>query len=167
MDAAPASDMNNALALEFAHELEVGIKNFNWHILWLFPIYFLGGFLLFGSIYAALGSAVDNIQDGQQFVMPLTLVSMLPMIFVHSILGNPNTPFAIFCSIFPFFSPMVMMARMCLTDVPVYQVVISILVLIGSFIGSVWIAGRIYRTGVLMYGKKPSFKELWKWVRYA
>lgn len=167
IDSAPTSDMNNALAMEFAHELEVGLKNFNWNILWLFPIYFLGGFLLFGSIYAALGSAVDNIQDGQQFVMPLTFVSMLPMIFVQNILINPNTSFAVFCSIFPFFSPMVMMARMSLTEVPIYQIVISIAMLIASFVASVWVAGRIYRTGVLMYGKKPTIRELWKWVRYA
>lgn len=160
------NSMSNAEATEMAREMAIGLKNFNSTILLLFPIYFIGGFLLFGSIYAALGSAVDNIQDGQQFTMPLTFMSMLPMLFVPYILNNPNAPFAIACSIFPFFSPMVMMARMALTDVPLYQILISILVLIGSFVAGVWVSAKIYRTGVLMYGKKPSMKELWKWIRY-
>lgn len=149
---------------EFARELIIGLRNFNWNILWLFPIYFIGGFFLMGSLYAALGAATDNIQDAQQFSTPLTLTSVLPMLFVTNILSNPNSGFAIFASMFPFFSPMVMMSRMALTEVPVYQIVISISILIASFLATVWAAGRIYRVGILMYGKKPSFGQMLKWI---
>ncbi len=149
---------------DFARELIIGIRNFNWNILWLFPIYFIGGFFLMGSLYAALGAATDNIQDAQQFSTPLTLMSVLPMLFVTNILTNPNSGFAIFASMFPFFSPMVMMSRMALTEVPTYQILLSIFILIASFLGTVWVAGKIYRVGILMYGKKPSVKEMLKWV---
>lgn len=161
------SGMDNAQAQELAHEISIGLQNFNWHILWLFPVYFVGGFLLFGSLYAALGSAVDNVQDAQQFAMPLTFLAMLPILFVSYILNNPTAPFSVFCSLFPFFSPMVMMTRLALTEVPLYQVALSIILLIGSFVGGIWISGKIYRTGILMYGKKPSVKELLKWIRYS
>lgn len=160
----PQVNVPTGMEDEFARELIIGLRNFNWNILWLFPIYFIGGFFLMGSLYAALGAATDNIQDAQQFSTPLTLTSVLPMLFVTNILSNPNSGFAIFASMFPFFSPMVMMSRMALTEVPVYQIVISIAILIASFVGTVWVAGRIYRVGILMYGKKPSFKEMIKWV---
>ncbi len=160
------SGINSAEQEAMARELIAGIRNFNWSILWFFPIYFLGGFLLMGSLYAALGSAVDNVQDGQQFAMPLTFISVLPMLFISNILQNPNSGFAIFTSIFPFFSPMVMMARMSLTEVPAYQIFLSIFSLVACFVLSVWVAGKIYRTGILMYGKKPSFKEMLRWLKY-
>ncbi len=161
-----STGMNTAEQEAMARELAAGLQNFNWNILWLFPVYFLGGFLLMGSLYAALGSAVDNVQDGQQFAMPLTFISVLPMLFISNILQNPNSAFAVFASIFPFFSPMVMMARLSLTDVPLYQIVVSVLSLVFSFVLSVWVAGKIYRTGILMYGKKASLREMIRWIRY-
>ncbi len=139
-------------------------SNFNWSVLWLFPVYFLGGFFLYGSLFAAVGSAVDNVQDAQQFTFPITLPMILPILFVTNLIQNPNGAFATFASHFPFFSPMSMMVRVSVTEVPFWEVALSLLLLIAAFLGCVWLAGRIYRTGILMYGKKPTFKELFKWV---
>ena len=115
---------------------------------------------------ASAGSAVDNVQDAQQFAFPITILMILPILFVWNIIQNPNSSFAIFASIFPFFSPMAMLVRMSLTEVPWYQVLLSLVILIGSFLGCIWIAARIYRTGILMYGKKPSFGEVFRWISY-
>lgn len=163
--AAAGGGVDPAMAESLTREIIVGIRDFNWHTLWLFPLYFLGGFFLIGSLFAAVGASVDNIQDAQQFVTPLTMTMVLPMLFIQSILQNPNSAFATFCSLFPFFSPMIMMARMALTEVPWYEVVLSLLLLAGAFIGGVWVSARIYRVGILMYGKKPTYKELIKWIR--
>lgn len=131
----------------------------------LFVIYFLGGYLLYASLFAAIGSAVDNETDTQQFSMPI----MLPIIFAiyAGIFSaeNPDGPLAFWCSIIPFTSPIVMMVRLPF-DVPFWQIALSIGILILSFIGTTWMAGKIYRTGILMYGKKVSWKEMWKWLKY-
>lgn len=142
-------------------------QNFSWGtLLWAFPIYFLGGFFLYGSLMAAAGSAVDNIQDAQQFTLPITLPMIVPMILLYNIIANPNSTLAVVLSLIPFTSPMTMLIRLSMATVPWYQVVISLILLIGGFLGCVWLAARIYRTGILMYGKKPSFKEIFRWVRY-
>jgi len=131
----------------------------------LFVIYFLGGYLLYASLFAAFGSAVDNETDTQQFSLPL----MLPIIF--SIYAgifaaqNPDGPLAFWCSMIPFTSPIVMMVRLPF-DVPLWQILLSVALLVGSFIGTTWVSGKIYRTGILMYGKKITWKEMWKWVKY-
>lgn len=153
-------------AQQQAREILRAIDTFEWRILWFMPFYFIGGFFLYGSLMAAAASAVDNVQDAQQFVTPVTIFIILPMLFMVNIIQNPNGVFATFASIFPFFSPMIMMVRLALTEVPWYEVVASMAVLVLSFVGCIWLAGKIYRTGILMYGKKPSFKEIFKWVRY-
>ena len=131
----------------------------------LFVIYFLGGYLLYASLFAAVGSAVDNETDTQQFSLPI----MLPIIFgiyagIFSA-QNPDGPLAMWCSMIPFTSPIVMMVRLPF-GVPIWQIIISLSILILSFIGTTWMAGKIYRTGILMYGKKTTWKELLKWLRY-
>ncbi len=134
-------------------------------IIVLFVIYFLGGYLLYASLFAAVGSAVDNETDTQQFSMPI----MLPIIFaiyagVFSA-ENPDGPLAFWCSMIPFTSPIVMMVRLPF-DVPFWQIALSISILVLSFVGTTWIAGKIYRTGILMYGKKTTCKEMWNWLKY-
>ena len=131
----------------------------------LFIIYFLGGYLLYASLFAAIGSAVDNETDTQQFSMPLTIPILFAIYAAIYSAQNPDGPLAFWCSLIPFTSPIVMMVRLPF-DVPAWQIVLSIVILVLSFIGTTWIAGKIYRTGILMYGKKVSWKELWKWVRY-
>ena len=131
----------------------------------LFIIYFLGGYLLYASLFAAIGSAVDNETDTQQFSMPLTIPILFAIYAAIYSAQNPDGPLAFWCSLIPFTSPIVMMVRLPF-DVPAWQIVLSIVILVLSFIGTTWIAGKIYRTGILMYGKKVSWKELWRWVRY-
>jgi ABC-2 type transport system permease protein len=155
----------NASAAQVQEVLNT-LSSFNWNVLWFFPLFFLGGFFLYGSLLAAAGSAVDNIQDAQQFTLPITIPLILPMLFLNNILQNPNGLFATITSLIPFFSPMIMMVRMGMSTVPWYEVLLSLVLLFASFIGTVWIAGRIYRVGILMYGKKPTFAELFKWIRY-
>lgn len=130
----------------------------------LFILYFLGGYLLYASLFAAIGSAVDNETDTQQFSMPVTLPIIFALFIGIYASQSPDSALAFWGSIIPFTSPVVMMARMPY-DVPTWQILLSLAVLIGSFIASTWFAGKIYRTGILMYGKKVSWKEIWKWVR--
>lgn len=135
-------------------------------ILLLFVIYFLGGYLLYASLFAAVGSAVDNETDTQQFSMPLTLPIFFALYAAIYSAQNPDGPLAFWCSLIPFTSPVVMMVRLPF-DVPIWQIVLSVSILVLSFIGTTWLAAKIYRTGILMYGKKITWKELWKWVRYS
>lgn len=130
----------------------------------LFILYFLGGYLLYASLFAAIGSAVDNETDTQQFSMPVTLPIIFAIFIGIYAAQSPDSALAFWGSIIPFTSPVVMMARVPY-DVPTWQILLSLAVLVGSFVASTWLAGRIYRTGILMYGKKVSWKELWKWVR--
>jgi len=158
------SQVDAAATQNMANEVLQSLQHFNWSILWFFPFYFLGGFFLYGSLYAAVGSIIDNPQDAQQFSLPITFIMMMPLLFGTALLNSPNGVFATFCSIFPLFSPMCMMIRLSLTEVPWYEVVLSIILLISSFFGSIWVSAKIYRIGILMYGKKPSFKELFRWL---
>lgn len=144
----------------------VAINGLNFfQLITLFIIYFLGGYLLYASLFAAVGSAVDSETDTNQFTMPI----MLPIIFAiyAGIFSaeNPDGPLAFWCSLIPFTSPIVMMVRLPF-DVPVWQIALSVGVLILSFIGTTWVAAKIYRTGILMYGKKVTWAEMWKWLRY-
>ncbi len=133
-------------------------------VLFLFLIYFLGGYLLYASLFAAIGSAVDNETDTQQFSMPITLPIIFAIFIALYAAQSPDSSLAFWGSMIPFTSPVVMMARIPY-DVPTWQILLSIAILVGSFIASTWLAGKIYRTGILMYGKKVTWKELWKWVR--
>ncbi len=136
-------------------------------LLSLFIVYFVLGYLIYSSIYAAIGSAVDNETDTQQFMMPV-LMPLILAVYVggFSVFDNPHGPIAVGFSIFPLTSPIVMLMRIPSGGVPWYEIVISIVLLIGTFLFIVWLAAKIYRVGILMYGKKASYKELYKWLRY-
>lgn len=134
-------------------------------IITLFVVYFLGGYLLYASLFAAVGSAVDSETDTQQFSLPLTLPILFAFYAAIYSAQNPDGPLAFWCSMIPFTSPIVMMVRLPF-GVPAWQIAISLSILVLSFIGTTWMAGKIYRTGILMYGKKATWKEMWKWVRY-
>ena len=132
----------------------------------LFLFYFLGGYLLYGALFAAIGSAVDSETDTQQFMMPVTLPLVFSFIVSFSVVINdPNGVLATWLSIIPISSPIVMMSRMPF-DPPMWQLLLSMGILIASILTVIWLAGRIYRTGILMYGKKPSYKEVAKWLFY-
>ncbi|MBP7808069.1 MAG: ABC transporter permease [Bacteroidia bacterium] len=130
-----------------------------------FLLYFLGGYLFYSSILAAIGSAVDAEADAQQFMMPVMLPLIAGYFISAKMMTNPEGSMAFWGSIIPFTSPIVMMARLPF-GVPVYQIIISIALLFASFVGTTWLAGKIYRTGILMYGKKVTWRELSKWLFY-
>ncbi len=130
-----------------------------------FVFFFIGGYLLYSSLFAAVGSAVDAQEDAQQFMMPIMMPIILAIIVMMSAIKNPEGATAFWFSIIPFTSPVVMMARIPF-GVPAWQLALSMFLLVVTFVGMVWAAGKIYRTGILMYGKKTSWKELGKWLTY-
>ena len=130
-----------------------------------FLVYFVGGYLLYAAMFAAIGSAVDNVQDTQQLQLPVTIPMIFALIVMMNVMREPNSSLAVWCSIIPLTSPIIMMARMPY-GVPLWQIVLSVGLLYASFVAMVWTAGKIYRVGIFMYGKKPGFKELYKWMRY-
>ncbi len=131
-----------------------------------FIFYFLGGYLLYAALFAAVGSAVDNEADTQQFMLPITIPMIFSIIMAQIVMTNPSGPVAFWLSIIPFTSPIIMMVRIPF-GVPLIDLWISAILLILGFLATTWLAGKIYRTGILMYGKKPSYKELWKWIKYS
>ena len=131
----------------------------------MFIFFFIGGYLLYGSFFAAIGSAVDSETDVQQFTLPATLPLILSIFVLMNTIQDPNSQLSLIFSLIPLTSPIVMMARIPF-DIPVWQIALSAVILVVSFLGSTWLAAKIYRTGILMYGKKISYKELWKWIKY-
>ncbi len=134
-------------------------------MLFSFLFYFLGGYLLYGALFAAVGSAVDNEADTQQFMLPLTIPLILSFTLAQNVMTNPESSLAFWLSIFPLTSPIIMMVRIPF-GVPYFDLILSMVMLVLGFIGATWISAKIYRTGILMYGKKTSYKELWKWLFY-
>jgi len=132
-----------------------------------FFVFFVLGFLMYSSIFAAIGAAVDSEQDSQQFMTPVMLPLLLGYMLNFRIAEAPDSTFAIIASLFPLTSPINMVTRMLVSNVSFWEVALSILLLIFSLIGMLSLAARIYRTGILMYGKKPTLKELFKWLRQA
>lgn len=152
--------------MEILEEIFASLDTVNFgFILGMFLFYFLGGYLLYASFFAIIGSAVDNETDTQQFMLPVTIPLIVGIFVMINTIQNPEGPIAFWFSIIPLTSPIVMMVRIPFSP-PVWEVALSAVILILTFIGSVWMAGKIYRTGILMYGKKVNYKELWKWLRY-
>ena len=130
----------------------------------LLLLFVVGGFLLYAALYAAAGSAVDSVQEGQQY----NTIIMMPIIFsifiMMTIFNDPNSPLAFWASMIPLTSPIVMIARIPF-GIPAWEIVVSLLVLYATFIGTTWLAARIFRIGIFMHGKRPSWRELWQWLR--
>ncbi|MDP4267877.1 MAG: ABC transporter permease [Bacteroidota bacterium] len=142
----------------------IGKINFGVMIL-AFIFYFIGGYLLYASFFAAIGSAVDNEADTQQFMLPVTIPIIFSFLMTQFIISNPDGPVAFWLSVIPLTSPIIMMVRIPF-GVPYFDLILSMVLLVAGFIGSTFLAAKIYRTGILMYGKKTSYKELWKWLKY-
>lgn len=128
-----------------------------------FLFYFLSGYFIYSTLFAAVGSAVDQEQDAQQLQWPITIPIILPILFIFNVMSNPDGTLAVILSLIPFFSPILMMVRVAATEVPIWQVILSVVLLIGTFFGSLWFAAKVYRVGILMYGKKTTIKDLIKW----
>ena len=147
-------------------EIYLTVLNINWSKFALtFAFFFLGGYLLYTSLFAAIGAAVDNETDTQQFMLPITIPLILSIIVASSIIQNPDSALADWFSLIPFTSPIIMVIRV-LFGVSNFKLILSMVLLVITFILTTWIGAKIYRTGILMYGKKPTYKDLWKWLRY-
>ena len=131
----------------------------------LLLLFLVGGFMLYAAVYAAIGSAVDNIQDAGQLQSVVVMPIILGIVFGMMAASDPGSQLSLWTSMIPFTSPMVMMARIPF-GVPGWQITVSLIILYASFFAMVWVAAKIYRVGIFMYGKKPSVKELIRWMRY-
>ncbi|MEZ5021170.1 MAG: ABC transporter permease [Bacteroidales bacterium] len=147
-------------------QIFAGALNQPWGlIIFSFIFFFLTGYLLYASVFAAIGSAVDNETETQQFMLPVTIPIILGLVVAMGTMQNPESSLSFWFSIIPLTSPIVMMARIPF-DVPAWEIALSMGLMLITIIGAVWMAAKIYRTGILMYGKKTSYKELWKWLTY-
>ena len=144
--------------------LLVGI-NLNVLILY-FMFYFIGGYLLYSSFFACIGAAVDNETDTHQMVLPITIPLILSIAMIEAIINNPDGTLAFWMSIFPLSSPIIMMVRLPFGGVESWEILLSTIVLLLSFLMTTWVSSRIYRIGILMYGKKATFRELYKWIKF-
>jgi ABC-2 type transport system permease protein len=162
---AQAAEMSPQLA-EFS-KLFNNAMNQPWGMIIIcFVFYFVTGYLLYASVFAAIGSAVDNETETQQFMLPVTIPIILGLMVAMGTMQNPESPLSFWCSMIPLTSPIVMMARIPF-GVPYWQVAVSMAIMLITFAAFVWMAAKVYRTGILMYGKKTSWKEMWKWLRYS
>lgn len=147
-------------------KLFAGALNQPWGlIIFCFIFYFITGYLLYASLFAAIGSAVDNETETQQFMLPVTIPIILGLIVAMGTMQNPESSISFWFSMIPLTSPIVMVARIPF-DVPAWEIAVSMGLMVVTIIGTVWMAAKIYRTGILMYGKKTSYKEIWKWLTY-
>ena len=154
--------MNNEAVqniIQIAHSIDFGT------IIGCFLIFFILGYLLYATLYAAIGSLVDNNTDSQQFTLPVTVPLIVAIISSFYIVNNPDSSLSVWLSMIPFTSPISMMVRIPF-GVPIWQIVLSVVILAGTFVAMTWFAAKIYRTGILMYGKKLSYKEIFKWLKY-
>ena len=152
-------DADMLSALSFATDPAGLVMMFVWLLLFL-----IGGFLFYSAMFAAVGSSVDSIQDANQLQTPITMPIILALILAMSVFNDPNSSLAFWGSVIPFTSPIVMMARIPF-GIPTWQIVLALVLLYISVVGMAWVAGKIYRVGIFMHGKKPSYKELWQWLR--
>lgn len=131
----------------------------------LFVVFFILGYLIYSSLFAAVGSAVDSETDTQQFMFPIMLPIMIGYFIMFRAMANPDSTLSVVGSLIPFCAPIVMITRIAITDVPIWQILTSILLMIGTFVGTMWLSAKIYSVGILSYGKSANFKELLKWIR--
>ncbi len=161
-DAAAASGMDPEMLQAVVAITDLGyiVRIFVCLLLFVF-----GGYLFYSAMFAAVGSAVDNVQDASQLQTPITLPIILALLMMFAVIRDPNSQMAFWFSVIPFTSPIVMIVRIPY-DIPLWEIALSLAVLYASFVGMVWFAAKIYRVGIFMYGKKPTLGELFKWVRY-
>jgi ABC-2 type transport system permease protein len=145
---------------------EAGAPTIPLSMIGYFLLFFILGYFLYASIYTAIGAPFNSDQEAQQLAMIPSMFIILGMAFYLAVINNPNGGIAIFASLFPFTAPLIMFLRTAVAEPPVWQILASIVILILSTAGMAWFAGRIYRVGILMYGKKPTIPEILRWVRY-
>jgi ABC-2 type transport system permease protein len=134
-------------------------------VLGFFIVCFFAGYFLYASLFAAVGAMCSTEEEAQQVQIPVAMLVVIPIIFLMPTLDNPDAPSTVALSLFPFFSPILMFARVAAGDAPAWQATLSVVLMLGTLAVTAWVAGRIYRTGILMQGKRPTLPELWRWIR--
>ncbi|MCC7028714.1 MAG: ABC transporter permease [Chitinophagaceae bacterium] len=166
----PADMQNSMSGLSNPENMGVikAFMNQNWGLIFAsFLFYFLGGYFLYASMFAAVGSLVnEDPQEAQQLTIPVTMPIILGFMIMATSVKDPNSSLSVFGSLFPLTSPIVMLARIPY-GVPAWQLILSMVLLVAGFIFMTWLSAKIYRTGILLYGKKPTWKEVFKWIRYS
>lgn len=147
-----------------ASDLPFAIPDISIGALLLFVFFFLAGYFIYATLFAAVGSAVDQEADAQQLTMPITLPVILTIMFIGSVVAAPNSALSVGLSLFPLFAPIIMVVRIAATDVPWWQIGLSMIFVSATFVGTIWLASRVYRIGILSYGKKPTLKEIASWM---
>jgi len=132
-----------------------------------FIVFFVLGYFLFAAIYAAVGAMVNSEQEAQQFVFPVIMLVIIPFMTIWHIIGSPNSQTSVILSLVPFFAPITMFARILVQMPPAWQIALCLGLMVATIVGMIWVVGRIYRVGVLMYGKRPTLPEIIKWIKYA
>lgn len=165
-EAAVAMQQGGATAAGEMSEWMAKLQSFNFsEILFFFVVYFFGGYLLYASLFAAIGSVIDHPEDAQQFMTPVILILVFALYAGIYSIENPDGPLAFWCSMIPFTLPVVMMMRIPY-EIPLWQTLLSVFLLFASAVGLTWFSGKIYRIGILMYGKKPNLKEIIRWISF-
>ncbi len=136
-------------------------------ILLFFILFFVLGYFLYAAIFAGLGAVVNSDQEAQQLVFPVVMLVVIPFLCTFYIIENPNTQLSVILSLIPFFAPMTMFARIVVQTPPAWEIALCLALLVATLVGMIWLVGRIFRVGVLMYGKRPTLPEVMKWIRYA
>lgn len=165
-----SNGMSGQMAVQQAQEAKVAeimsnVPQIDIGLIIGFIFFFITGYFIYASLFAAVGSAVDNEQDAGQLQMPLTIPIMIPIFMIQPIMENPDSTIASIASLFPFFTPILMIVRLASTQVPAWEIILAVLLQILTFIAALWVAGRIYRIGILMTGKKPKLTDLIKWIK--
>jgi ABC-2 type transport system permease protein len=132
-----------------------------------FIVFFVLGYFLFAAMYAAVGAMVNSDQEAQQFVFPVIMLVIIPFLTIWHIIGSPNSQMSVILSLVPFFAPITMFARILVQMPPAWQIALCLGLMVATIVGMIWVVGRIYRVGVLMYGKRPTLPEIIKWIKYA
>jgi ABC-2 type transport system permease protein len=146
---------------------DASIPTLTWPLALNFLLLFLLGFFLFASVYAGIGSAFNNLQEAQQVASIAVFFIVAPVFFMHSVINDPDSTLAVVTSLIPFLTPLLMLLRIATKMPPLWQILLGYVLTTASVFVMIRLAARIYRTGILMYGKKPTLKELWRWMRYA
>jgi len=136
------------------------------YVFFYFVIYFVLGYFLYSTIFAAVGSMVNNEKEAQQLMMPVIMMLVIPLLLIMFVMRSPSSSLSVGLSLFPFFAPMLMLLRVCILMPPFTQILGSIVLLVAAILAMIWLSGKIYRVGILMYGKPPRLPEILKWLRY-
>jgi len=142
------------------------VPNVPTSLLVYFVLFFVLGFFLYATLYAAVGAIVSSEEDAQQVQFPVTMLLVVPMMIFGLVMANPNSTGSIVLSMVPFFAPTLMMLRIAVINPPVWQVILSMVIMLASIVILLWLSAKIYRVGILMYGKRPNLAELGRWLRY-